>query len=149
MYLILIVAAVLLLDQITKYVVSINFEQGQTLPVIKNIFHLTYVQNPGAAFGMLAYWTTFFIFVTLVVILIILFVYRKVPASRYLLRIGLSLQLAGALGNLIDRLRFGYVVDFLDFRIWPVFNFADVAIVVGVGLLALDIIRTPEERKEV
>jgi len=148
MHLLFILFTVLMLDQSSKYFISHSFHQGQSLPVITNIFHITYVQNPGAAFGMLAYRTTFFLAVTVLVIAIILFVYRKVPVERKLLRVGLGLQLAGAIGNFIDRLRLGYVVDFFDFRIWPVFNVADMAIVVGVCLLAVEILRTPEERKE-
>ncbi len=148
MYLLFILFTVLMFDQSSKYFISNSFHQGQSLPVITNIFHITYVQNPGAAFGMLAYRTNFFIVVTVLVIAIILIVYRQVPVERKLLRAGLGLQLAGAMGNFIDRLRLGYVVDFFDFRVWPVFNIADMAIVVGVCLLAVEILRTSEKGKE-
>ncbi len=149
MQLLLTVAAILALDQGTKYFVSSYFEQGQSIPILLNIFHLTYVKNPGAAFGLLAYRTSFFIVITILVTVVILVIYRKVSPRKRLLRFGLGLQLGGALGNLIDRIHSGLVVDFLDFRVWPVFNFADVAIVLGVFLLAFELLRHSEEGKEV
>ncbi|WP_366921460.1 signal peptidase II [Metallumcola ferriviriculae] len=149
MQLLVIVLLVLALDQGTKYLVVSIFTQGQSIPLITNIFHLTYVKNPGAAFGLLAHKTSFFIGITVLVTLVILFIYRKVSPEQKLLRYGLALQLGGALGNLIDRVRTGLVVDFFDFRIWPVFNFADVAIVVGVALLAFELLIDSEDGKEV
>ncbi|MBC7325302.1 MAG: signal peptidase II [Moorella sp. (in: Bacteria)] len=136
----LLVLLVLGLDQLTKYIIRTNFQPNESLPVIKSIFHLTYVNNPGAAFGLLAYKTPVFIGVTLLVAAIILVAYRFLPPDRALLRLSLAMMLGGALGNLIDRLRFGYVVDFLDFRIWPVFNLADMAIVGGVILLCWELL---------
>lgn len=108
---------------------------NESLPVIKSVFHITYVNNPGAAFGLLANKTPVFIGVTLVVAVFILLTYNYLPPGRPLLRLALALMLGGAMGNLIDRVSFGYVIDFLDFRIWPVFNVADMAIVTGVVLL--------------
>lgn len=84
---------------------------------------------------MLAHQTPFFVAISIIVIAVILVAYRQLKESPLRFQLALALQLGGALGNLVDRLRFGYVVDFLDFRIWPVFNLADVAIVVGVILL--------------
>ncbi|CEP69486.1 Peptidase A8, signal peptidase II [Moorella glycerini] len=136
----LLVALVLGIDQLSKYIIRANFRPNESLPVINSVFHLTYVNNPGAAFGLLAYKTPVFIGVTLLVAVIILVAYRFLPPGRILLRLALALMLGGALGNLIDRLRFGYVVDFLDFRIWPVFNLADMAIVSGVILLCWELL---------
>lgn len=126
---------VLAIDQLSKYMIRTYFRLNESLPVIRSVFHLTYVHNPGAAFGLLANNTWVFVGVTVLVAIIILVVYRYLPPDRPLLRLALALMLGGALGNLIDRLRFGYVVDFLDLRIWPVFNLADMAIVIGVIIL--------------
>jgi signal peptidase II len=131
---------VLLLDQITKLAVRRCLLPGESFPIIRGIFHLSYVQNPGAAFGILKYQTGLFIGITALVVAAIIFYAPRVDQG--LLSLALSLELGGALGNLIDRLRFGYVVDFLDFRIWPVFNVADMAIVIGVGLIFLYLLRT-------
>ncbi|WP_338825323.1 signal peptidase II [Neomoorella humiferrea] len=131
----LLVALVLGLDQLTKYIVRVNFQPNESLPVINSFFHLTYVNNPGAAFGLFAYKTPVFVAITVLVVAVILIAYRILPPGSPVMRLALALITGGALGNLIDRLRFGYVVDFLDFRVWPVFNLADVAIVSGVILL--------------
>lgn len=146
MYFLLIVISVLAADQLTKYYITKNFFATQSLPIIRNIFHITYVQNPGAAFGILKNKTIFFIAVSLLIIGFILFYLRYIPPNKLLLRFGLALQIGGALGNLIDRIRYGYVIDFLDFRIWPVFNIADIAIVTGVGILAYEIIILADNR---
>lgn len=131
----------LVADQITKYVVRTTMKEWESIPLIQDFFHLTYVLNPGAAFGMLPNKTVFFVAVAAVVIGGIIVFNRRIPADRILMRSALGLQVGGAVGNLIDRLRFAHVVDFLDFRVFPVFNFADVAITVGVGLLILEILR--------
>ena len=115
--------------------------QGESIPIVKQVFHLTYILNPGAAFGFLAYQTNLFIIVTAGLVLGVLLFYRSLPLERVLVRYGLALVVGGALGNLVDRLRFGKVVDFLDFRVWPVFNLADSAIVIGACLLILDFLK--------
>ena len=119
---------------------------NQSIPVITNVFHITYVHNFGAAFGLFAHRTDFFIFVTTVVVLLIFVFLRHLPKEQKLLRAALVLQLGGATGNLIDRVRLGYVIDFFDLRVWPVFNVADIAIVFGVGLLILDLTRNAREK---
>ena len=141
----IVVLLIVLLDQSTKYLTQSLMYEGQSIPIIKNFFHLTYVLNPGAAFGMLAHKTLFFILVTMLVIVIAIYFYRRIPKAKWLLRLGLSLQVGGAIGNLIDRIRIGMVVDFFDFRIWPVFNIADMAIVIGVGILFVEILRYGEK----
>lgn len=143
-----IAGAIILLDQVSKYLVRAMMVPGESIPLIPKVFHLTYVQNPGAAFGMFAHRTTFFIIIAVAVILFILAFFQRVGQDQKLLRVGLALQLGGAVGNLIDRVRLGHVTDFFDFRVWPVFNVADMAIVVGVAILCWEIIRTsPEEKK--
>ncbi|HPU35300.1 MAG TPA: signal peptidase II [Bacillota bacterium] len=144
----LIIAVVLLLDQGSKAAVQLWMYQGESIPIIKHVFHLTYILNPGAAFGFLAYQTNLFIIVTVVLVLGVLLFYRSLPLERVFVRYGLALVVGGALGNLVDRLRFGKVVDFLDFRVWPVFNLADSAIVIGVCLLLLDFLKDSVQKQD-
>lgn len=139
----------LLIDQVSKYLVKSYMSIGQTIAVIPNFFHITYVENPGAAFGMLAYKTPLFIGLSFVVILGIIYYLKKLESSNLLTRLAMGMLIAGALGNLIDRLQTGMVIDFIDFRgIWPfVFNIADVTICIGVGLLILELLRESKEGK--
>ena len=130
---------ILLMDQGTKFFVTREMQLQESIPVIPNIFQITYILNPGAAFGLFAYQTFFFIIVTLILIVVILYFYRRIPNGYRLLKLGLSFQLGGATGNLLDRLRNGYVVDFLDFRVWPVFNVADMAVVIGMFLIIYEL----------
>lgn len=135
----IIVFCVLSLDRITKFIIQRNLALNDSFPVLKNFFHLTLVHNRGAAFGILKNQLPLFIFTSLFAVgLIALSLKEKRRSLLY--RTALSLILGGALGNLIDRLTLGYVIDFLDFRIWPVFNVADSAITVGACLLALSIL---------
>jgi len=137
---------IVILDQLTKHLILTSMRPYESIPVIENVFHITFVRNPGAAFGILQNQITFFIVVTIIVIFLLVGVYWKLARKNIILTIGLSLQLGGAVGNLIDRIRFSYVVDFLDFRVWPVFNVADMAIVTGVILLAWQLLVWPEEQ---
>jgi signal peptidase II len=133
----IIIVLVLILDQGSKYLVQTRMTEEASIPIIQNFFHLTYIKNPGAAFGLLAYRTTFFIAMTLLVIGVIIYYYRQVPKEHLALRIALAMQIGGALGNMFDRLLYGKVVDFLEFKVWSyIFNFADSAIVVGACILA-------------
>lgn len=135
MRLFLIVAAVVGIDQLSKLTVSTLMDMGQSIPVINNLFYITYVRNPGAAFGLLPYRTVFLVLVTLAVLAFILYYYRTLPPGNTLLRFGLALQMGGAIGNLIDRVRITYVVDFISISFFPpVFNLADTAIVTGIIL---------------
>jgi len=133
------VLGVLLVDQISKFFITKNLFLNQSLPIINNIFHLTLIHNQGAAFGILKNHHYLFFFTgSLAVILIILNLKDK---KNRIYRFSLGLILAGALGNMIDRFFLGYVIDFLDFRIWPVFNIADCAISLGAILLAWTVIK--------
>ena len=141
----IIVFSVLLLDQSAKALASKNILLGQTIPVINNIFHLTLVHNRGAAFGIFKNQTVLFVVTSLVAIIIIGYKLKTRRTGRLdIFVVSLVLILAGALGNLIDRLFLGYVVDFLDFRIWPVFNIADSAITIGAVLLGLSILKSQD-----
>ncbi len=131
----LLLLTVALLDQISKAYIRSHLLVGASIPVIDNVFHITYILNPGAAFGIMAYRKGFFILVALVLVGVIGYFYPRIPRNCYLVKSGLGLMAGGAVGNVIDRIRTGYVVDFFDFRIWPVFNIADIAIVGGVACL--------------
>jgi signal peptidase II len=136
----IIVSIILSLDQLTKFLIIRNLSYNQSIPVIKGIFHLTLIHNRGAAFGVLKNQVSLFIITSIAAIALIYFNLKKIGDKKFsIYSISLSLILAGALGNLIDRLFFGYVVDFLDFRIWPVFNMADSAITIGAILLGWSI----------
>ncbi|WP_418790521.1 signal peptidase II [Phosphitispora sp. TUW77] len=145
---ILLALGILAADQLSKWFVMSRMVQSESIPVIEPVFYITYIMNPGAAFGMLAYKTVFFVAVTVVVVLGIIFFARQIPAGKVLLKTGLAFQVGGAVGNLIDRLRFGHVVDFFDFRVWPVFNIADIGIVIGVGILLLELLQGDREKQK-
>lgn len=131
----LITMSVLAADRISKYIAKGYLRPRGSLPVIDGIFHLTYVENRGVAFGMLQNKGWVFIPVTLVVILGMVYLLGKTEKKSRMLRLSMAMVLGGAIGNLYDRIFIGYVVDFLDFRIWPVFNLADSSIVIGAVLL--------------
>jgi len=127
---------VIAIDQITKFLVKSNFELNQSLPLINNIFHLTYIHNFGAAFGILQEQRFILVFVSVAVIVAILYYLRKVNEKERIPQLLLGFILGGTIGNLIDRAFYGYVIDFLDLRIWPVFNFADSFVTIGaIGLI--------------
>ena len=129
-------SAVWVLDQLTKAAVIASFQPGESRPVIDGIFHLTYVQNTGSAFGLFRGATPWLILTSLIVVAWVVVELRRPAARRFTLTtLGWALVLGGAAGNVVDRLRWGYVVDFLDLRVWPVFNVADSAITIGVMVL--------------
>jgi signal peptidase II len=135
------------IDQLTKLYIHTHYQLGESLTVINNYFNITYVRNPGAAFGFLAesnpqFRELFFLSVPPIVMLIIYFILRGVPDKDRWQIIALSNIFGGAIGNYIDRIRFRYVIDFLDFHYhekysWPAFNIADSAIVLGVIILTV------------
>ncbi|MBO4898015.1 MAG: signal peptidase II [Clostridia bacterium] len=135
-----------LIDRLSKMYVANNFAQGQSIPVINNVFNITYHRNNGAAFSMLRGKTSF-LTVTTIIIIIAALVYIIVKRPKHnLLLMSLTLILSGAVGNLIDRIRDGAVVDFLDFKLinFPVFNVADCAIVIGGILLFIYVLKFSE-----
>lgn len=126
---------VIALDQFSKGLVVKSMVPGESIPIIQNIFHLTYVLNPGAAFGIFSNQRMFLLITGAVLIAATAYFYPLLKKSDAFLQIGAMAILSGAVANLIDRLQTGYVVDMFDFRIWPVFNVADIAIVCGMGLM--------------
>ena len=136
---------VLVADQISKHLVRLLLEPGvpwTPVPWLQPILSLTYVTNQGAAFGLFPHLVSLYPFIYVIIIGLILFFYRHMPLSGWLMHISLGMQLGGALGNLADRLlRRGWVTDFIDLNFWPlqewpVFNLADSSVVVGVCILA-------------
>ena len=135
---VLLIVAVIVLDRFVKIAVQTNMDPGQTIPVIDHIFHITYVQNTGAAFSMLEGHPTLLVVVPAVVIGIgIIFICVNAKNFNKIFLVSVSLICGGGLGNMTDRLTQGYVTDIFDFRIFPVFNVADICVCVGCGLLIL------------
>jgi signal peptidase II len=153
-YLYLCVVSVLVIgvDQTTKLLITKSLDLYSVIPVIPGYFNITYLHNKGAAFGLLAnsaYRLPFFMVVTGIALVVLLFALHKSRDDQRLNAFSLALIFSGAVGNLIDRIRLGEVIDFLDFYVsnhhWPAFNVADSAICIGVALLALDMLH--EERR--
>ena len=143
----LVALAVVVLDQLTKLYVVAHFYERESVPVIENIFHWTYILNPGAAFGMLEGSRWLFVIIALAVMVGIWYMRREIAEYGPWCTYGAALFGGGAIGNLIDRARQGLVIDFFDFRIWPVFNVADIAICVGVGCIIWSILLTEWQEK--
>ncbi|MBS3113838.1 signal peptidase II [Candidatus Woesearchaeota archaeon] len=124
-------------DQLTKFFIKINFQLNQPVPIISNILHLTYITNTGSAFGLFKGLSIFFILFSIVVIIIVFYYLKRIKNNEKTLQFSVGLLLGGTVGNLIDRLFYGAVVDFIDFRIWPVFNIADSAVTISVVFLII------------
>jgi signal peptidase II len=154
----LVALAVVLLDRVSKWLVASHMMLHDSINVIPGFFQLTYVQNSGAAFGLFAEssseWTSaMLVLFSLMALIVVAVMLWRNSHSLTITGLGLALIMGGALGNLWDRLLYGRVVDFFDFYMgtyhWPAFNIADSAIVVGAGLLVLEIVlaKTPAEQK--
>ena len=150
-----ITALFLIIDQITKQLVVNSFDLYESMNVLP-FFDLRYVQNPGAAFSFLAdqdgWQRWFFTIIAAVASVVFLVWLAKTPKNNPLLSVALAFMLSGAMGNLIDRALFGYVIDFLDFHVagkhWPAFNVADSAIFIGVALMILDSFKNGDSEKK-
>jgi signal peptidase II len=142
-----IAALVVLADQASKALVlrylAVN-EAWAPIPDLSHLFTITHVTNTGAAFGLFQDRGMLFMIIAVVVVVAIVAYYRYLPTEHVLVRVSLGLQLGGALGNLVDRLRFGHVIAFFDFKFWPVFNIADASLFVGVLILAYYLLREGE-----
>ena len=157
---------VVLSDQLSKTVVAHNFQIGQSIPVLGNFLKLTYVLNPGGVFGSKLGSQNFYTLISILAIIVVLWLFLKTKRDETWLRIGLCTVLGGAVGNLIDRFRFGEVVDFLDFDFfninlppkrvfffdfpgfsldrWPVFNLADSFVLIGMVLIIIHLLKSPK-----
>jgi signal peptidase II len=147
-FLAIVAGTVLVLDLLTKMLVLAHLPLGAGIPVIPGLFDVTHVQNPGGAFGFLATLGpqargVIFILVSVLAVAVILWFYMQTPVQQRWLAFGFALIFGGAIGNLVDRLRFGAVIDFIDVYIgdlhWPAFNIADSAITVGVAIFAFHV----------
>lgn len=138
MQVLLLTIGIVLLDQITKYLVTLRFQLSESLVLVPGFFSLTYVRNIGAAWGMLGGWNGVLVALSAVVLVLLILFRRSFLTDSLIHRLSLGLMLGGIAGNLFDRIRFQYVVDFLDFywrnHHFPAFNVADSAICIGVGL---------------
>jgi signal peptidase II len=150
-----IIGTILVLDQVTKYFVQKHLRLYEVITVIPGFFNLTHVRNKGAAFGILSTMpgmgrSIFFITATTIAIIVIGALLRKTE-ERILIG-AFSLIIAGAVGNVIDRIRYGEVVDFIQWYVkswyWPSFNVADSAITLGVALLAIDMLFRKEQKEQ-
>ena len=140
MHTLLLALFIVVVDQFSKFYIQTHMALGMSIPVMQDIFHITYILNAGAAFGLLENQTAFFVMIAVCMVVATIYFYPKIPKRYSLLRFGIGLMVGGAMGNVIDRIKTGYVVDFFDFRIWPIFNIADVGIVCGVGCIIFTII---------
>ena len=140
---------VIIFDQITKFLILKLVPLYKTIPIIDGCFNITYIMNKGGAFGIFANQSLyirkfFFIFLSSIIACMILWLYKKIAKENLLFSLGLAAIFGGAVGNLIDRFRFGKVIDFLDFYIgnyhWPAFNVADSAITIGMAVFIYHII---------
>jgi signal peptidase II len=147
--LMIIAGLIVVLDQLTKAAILQSMALHDSIPVIKGFFSITHIQNPGGAFGLFAHQSEglrrlFFIFLSSAAMVAVLFFYIQTPRTHPLLAAGFALIFGGAIGNLIDRFRYGKVVDFLDFYLgelhWPAFNIADSAISVGIAVLVMHLL---------
>jgi len=146
------------IDQITKMYIHTHYQLGESTPLIPGFFNITYVRNFGAAFGFLSqshpmFRELFFLSMPPVALIVILLILRSVADTDRWQIYALSSVFGGAIGNYVDRLRFRYVIDFLDFHLydkytWPAFNVADSAIVCGVGLLLLLMLKEKNSLKD-
>ncbi len=147
----IIMAAVIAIDQITKWLAVQYLTKVETVPIIKDILHLTYLENKGAAFGMLKNnrWV-FLVISTVAIIGLIIYLVKYPPKNKWLI-FGLSFIVGGGIGNMIDRLLLGYVVDFIDFRVinFAIFNGADSFVCIGAVLVLIYVFFFSEEKKEV
>lgn len=152
-----IMPAVIILDQVTKLMVLDKLSFGENIPLIEGFFDFTHVRNKGAAFSFLAtadesFRRPFFILMPLAALGVVGYLFKKLPPSSKLLSTSLALIMGGAIGNLIDRVRLGSVVDFIlvHYRYewqYPAFNVADIAICIGVGLMVIDLFQNKNRAK--
>ncbi|PIQ86487.1 MAG: signal peptidase II [Candidatus Omnitrophica bacterium CG11_big_fil_rev_8_21_14_0_20_45_26] len=145
---ILIVLTIVFIDQSAKYFAQQALTVGQSLPIIPNILHFTLVQNHGIAFGIFQEHGRLLLAVIGVCVFLFVVYMWTFPPKTNLHFAAYGLILGGAIGNLSDRLYAGHVVDFIDFRVWPVFNLADTFISIGVGLLILEMLIKPKGRTQ-
>ncbi len=137
MQLIIMAGLVLLLDRVTKWWIKDHFFLGESYPVLHNLFHITYIENRGAAFGLLEDQRWIFLSVVAVFLVALYWYWKKIQTFPSYAKLGIGMLLGGAIGNGLDRFIQHSVTDFFDFRIWPIFNIADIGICVGMALVII------------
>lgn len=125
------------IDQFIKILVIRFMQPSQTIPLLKNILHITYIQNKGTFFGLFPKLGIVFTIASIAVVLFIIVFVKFLSKKDAFIRLAFGFLLGGAMSNSLDRFRLGYVVDFIDIRVWPVFNFADMAICAAIFLFIL------------
>jgi signal peptidase II len=129
--------SVLVLDQFTKHVIATGFEPGESRIAIPHVLWWTFVQNHRGAFGLFGSQAWLLVAMAIAVLGVFWFAFREAAANSALVRVAFGAIVGGAIGNIVDRFHYGFVVDFIDLHWWPVFNVADSCITVGVALLVL------------
>ena len=145
---------VIVIDQLSKYFFSQYLAFGVSVPVVRNVFHLTLVRNTGIAFGMFKGNTLLILSVTIIGLVLIVYSFGRdyakntqhVQRMRGAEIVAVGFIFGGAIANMIDRLRFGYVIDFFDFRVWPVFNVADSCITIGASIVICKMLFSPQNK---
>lgn len=144
---------VLALDQLTKYLVATQMSLGESIPLLGEFLSITSHRNSGAAWGIFQGRMLFFYIITVVVLIFLVYFYKSEARDNWMMQIGITLLMAGAIGNFIDRLLFQEVVDFVDILIFnydfPIFNVADSALTVGVVMLLLEVFVTGRGKKQI
>ena len=141
----LLIVIIFILDQIIKSLIDNALTLKQSITILPNILYFTKAYNTGASFSILQGQQWFFIIFAIVVIITIIYYYKKIPINQ---RLFIAFILAGSLGNLVDRIHYGYVIDFIDFKIWPVFNIADTAVCIGAAGLIYYILKDDKVMKK-
>lgn len=137
----LVIFGAMILDRIVKTAVTSSMDVGNTIPVLGDFFHITYIRNTGAAFSLLEGHTLLLILVPAIIIgIAIIFICFRYKAYKPVFMFSLALMCGGGMGNLTDRAAYGYVIDMFDFGFFPVFNVADICVCVGCGLLLIYLI---------
>lgn len=139
---------IIVLDQLVKHLIRSNMTVRQSIPIIKNVLHISYVKNTGMAFGMFPGMNIIFLIIATLVVLTIVILEIRGKIKTKVERIFFGMILGGAVGNLIDRYIRGYITDFVDFRVFPVFNVADACVCVGAFLLFIVYFRKKPETVE-
>ena len=137
----LVVVSTVILDQISKVIIRSNMHYGESIPAT-GLFRITYVKNTGSAFGIFQDQTTWLILASILAIFVLVLLYRNIGRAGLIIRLFIALQIGGDLGNMMDRIRIGYVVDIIHIGLWPVFNIADSAITVGITGMIIVILFT-------
>ncbi len=140
-----IILLIIVVDQLSKFLISSNFTQGESVRIFPYLY-ITYVRNVGAAFGLLANYRWLFVVLGILAVALVWYFRNTIKQQSKFVRWGITLAIGGTIGNLIDRIRIGAVIDFIDTPIFPIFNAADMTIVAGVVLLFWEVLIN--ERKQ-